>query len=202
MNIINIERENRNMHFMLDCDDVLLDWLTGFRKWLYASYEIHPDVRGPSTWSLASWLGQTDERSFELIEQFNNSQAFGELLPCPDAVEGVATLRAAGHRLTVLTSCSADHHVTKLRKENLRREFDGAFDRVICLPLGESKATWLDVLRPGIWVEDNYKNALIGANAGNKTFMMRRRHNRADEATSDQRIAWLDDWRPLVSLFS
>lgn len=200
--MINFERETRPMHFILDCDDVLLNWITGFRKWLYATHDIHPDVSGPATWSLASWLGQTDERSFELVEQFNSSQAFGELLPYEDAIEAIAKLRDAGHSFTVLTSCSADPEIIRRRRANLDREFPGAFDRIICLGLGESKSTWLQVLRPGIWIEDNYKNALAGLQAGNKTFMLRRRHNRGDESTSDRRVVWLDDWRPILSLFS
>ncbi|WP_191126164.1 hypothetical protein [Mesorhizobium sp. B2-1-2] len=200
--VINFERENRNMHFILDCDGVLLDWTRGFRHWVFANHGIKPSASGPRTWSLFNWLGLPEERCFELIQQFNASQAFGELYPIDGAKEAVAKLKAAGHKLTVLTSCSDDPVALRRRKDNLDREFDGALDRVICLALRESKTAWLEVLRGGIWIEDNYKNAMMGVNAGHKTFMLRHRHNAEDERTTDSRIQWVDNWRPIVSLFS
>ncbi|MER9833409.1 hypothetical protein NKJ28_00330 [Mesorhizobium sp. M0145] len=181
---------------------MLLDWQRGFRLWLRANHDIIPNQGGPSSWSLAAWLGVTEARSFELIAGFNASQAFGELYAMDGAIDAVAKLHQAGHRLTVLTSCSADSVVLKRRKENLRRVFGVMIERVICLALGESKAGWLEVLKSGIWIEDNYKNAMVGMKAGHKTFMMRRRHNRADELTTDSKIVWIDDWRPVISLFS
>jgi hypothetical protein len=190
------------MHIIIDCDDVLLDWQRGFRSWLFAHHNIRPDEGGPSSWSLAGWLGVPEARCIELIAGFNESTRFGELYAFPDAIEAVARLKANNHEMTVLTSCSNDPAVTARRKENLRREFDGAFDRIVCLGLGESKADWLKVLRSGIWIEDNYKNAMMGYDAGNKTFVMRRRHNRSDEKTSNPNLVWVDDWRPIVTLFS
>ncbi|MER8924311.1 hypothetical protein [Mesorhizobium sp. M0859] len=191
------------MHFILDCDDVLLDWQRGFRHWIYANHGIKPEARGPMSWSLFKWLGVPEARCMELIADFNASQAFGELYAMDGAIDAVAKLHQAGHRLTVLTSCSADPVVLARRKENLQRVFGVMIERVICLALGESKAGWLEVLKSGIWIEDNYKNAMVGSDAGHITYMMRRRHNRADEATATNRsITWIDDWRPVVSLFS
>lgn len=190
------------MHFIIDCDDVLLDWQRGFRSWLFANHGMRPDPDGPSSWSLAEWLGVPESRCLDLITGFNESDAFGGLHAFPDAIEAIAALKRAGHRLTVLTSCSSNPAVVNRRRENLRRQFDYAIDRIICLDLGETKKDWLDVLRTGIWIEDNYRNAMMGLHAGNDTFMMRRRHNRADEPNSHPHIKWVDDWRPIVSLFS
>lgn len=196
------EKENRNMHFIIDCDDVLLNWLRGFRSWLLKYRGIRPDEDGPDSWSLAAWLGVTDKRAAELIAQFNDSPAFGDLAAFPDAIEAVRTLKASGHRLTVLTSCSDDPMVIARRTANLRDQFGDVFNRVVCLGLGQSKRDWLDVLRTGVWIEDNYKNAMMGHEAGNKTFVMRRRHNREDERNSHRDLVWVDDWRPIISLFS
>lgn len=190
------------MHFMIDCDDVLLDWQQGFRSHLFNRHAIRAPAEGPSSWSLAEWLGISEQRCLDLITEFNASQQFGELAPMPGAFSAVQRLARQGYRLTVLTSCSDDPVIVDRRKENLRRVFGGAFDRIICVGLLESKRTWLDVLRPGIWIEDNYRNALMGKDAGNKTFVMRRSHNRADEATSDPHLIWCDDWQPIISHFS
>ncbi|RWF33746.1 hypothetical protein [Mesorhizobium sp.] len=200
---INFERENRNMHFILDCDGVLLDWTRGFRHWVHANHGIKPSASGPRSWSLFNWLGLPEERCFELITEFNASQAFGELYAQGDAPEAMAKLKAAGHKLTVLTSCSDDPVALQRRKQNLDREFAGIFDRVICLALRESKAKWLEVLERGIWIEDNYKNAMIGSDAGHTTFMLRHLHNAEDEKSASNRsITWVDNFAPIVSLFS
>lgn len=190
------------MHFILDCDDVLLDWRRGFRHWIFANYGIKPASDPSISWGLAAWLGVPEARSMELIAEFNGSQAFGELYAMDGAIDAVAKLHAAGHRMTVLTSCSADPVAVRRRKQNLRQVFGVMLNRVVCLDLGESKAGWLEVLNGGIWIEDNYKNAMMGLKAGHKTFMMRRRHNRDDEKDTDSRIVWIDDWRPIISLFS
>lgn len=190
------------MHFILDCDGVLLDWTRGFRHWVFANHGIKPSASGPKSWSLFQWLGLPEDRCFELIQQFNASQAFGELYPIAGAKEAITKLKAAGHKLTVLTSCSDDPVALKRRRQNLDNEFDGAFNRIICLALREPKAPWLEVLRGGIWIEDNYKNAMMGVNAGHKTLMLRHRHNEEDERSTDPRIQWIDDWRPVISLFS
>lgn len=190
------------MHFIIDCDGVLLDWQRGFRSWVFRHRGVRPLTDEPQSWSLAEWLGLDEHECRTLIEQFNASQEFGQLAALPDAVDAVGRLHRAGHRLTVLTSCSSRPEIANRRRENLRREFGQGFDRVICLDLHECKRTWLDVLRPGVWIEDNYRNALQGMYAGNKTFMLRRSHNRADEIAGDDRIQWIDDWRPIISLFS
>jgi FMN phosphatase YigB (HAD superfamily) len=190
------------VHFILDCDDVLLDWIRGFRSWLFDTYRITPTAPAPSSWSLAEWTGVTESRCRELIAEFNASERFGLLNAIPEAVSAVARLKARGHKLTVLTSCSADPAIVGRRRENLNREFYGAFERVICLGLGEPKSMWLAVLRRGIWIEDNYKNALAGHNAGHETIMMRRSHNREDEFASIPHIRWVDDWRSIVSSFA
>lgn len=174
---IEIERENRNVHFILDCDDVLLDWQRGFRHWIFANCGIRPEVRGPRSWSLFKWLGVPEARCLELIADFNASQAFGELYAMDGAIDAVAKLHQAGHKMTVLTSCSADPVTIQRRKINLQQVF-------------------------GVMIEDNYKNAMLGVERGNKTFMLQRRHNRDDELTTDSRIVWIDDWRPVISLFS
>lgn len=182
-------------HVILDCDDVLLDWLGGFRAWLRGRHESVPS-EPPSTWSLADWLGVSDSECLRLIAEFNDSWFFGRLDPVPGAVEAVTALRDSGYTLTVLTSCSDDPVVARRRRENLEGVFGTSFDRVVCLGLGESKATWLSALRHGIWVEDNYKNALHGLSAGHRTYMVRRSHNRADEQQSHPEITWIDDLRP------
>jgi len=194
--------EGNQMHFIIDCDDVLLDWRGGFTRWLGENQSIFPCSLGSKYWGMSQWLGVTPERSLELIAEFNASPAFGELVACPGAQNAVDVLRFRDHRLTVVTSCSADPLIVRRRESNLRAAFGDAFNRVICLPLGESKLPWLQILRHGVWVEDNYRNALAGFQAGHKTFMIRQPWNRADEPHTNPHIQWVDNWAPIISLFA
>ncbi|WP_181173126.1 hypothetical protein [Mesorhizobium sp. B2-4-1] len=190
-------------HFIFDCDDVLLDWVGGFRDFLVGIGHAPAEPR-PRDWSMAEWIGIEDAATLRLIEVFNSSPAFGQLKPYDDALEMVRQLKDEGHTLTVLTSCSDDPNIVDLRVKNLRDCFGDVFPRVICLPLGQSKSQWLEVLRPGIWIEDNYKNALIGQAAGHKTFILRRPHNRKHEIGAhrafvvnpheigDDMVTWID----------
>ena len=188
-------------HIILDCDDVLLDWIGGFRAFLREHFwTISVPEEGPNNWSLANWLGIPDERCLLLIETFNATKKFGQLQPMPGAVEAIAAIKAKGYAMTVLTSCSDDPAVAVRRRQNLAAVYGDTFKRVVCLGLGESKSTWLTALKTGIWIEDNYKNALAGMMAGHRTYMMRRSHNRADERQSHSAITWIDDLQSISLL--
>ena len=190
------------MHVILDCDDVLLSWKDGFAHFMRDEYGIETDPEGPHDWDMAAWLGVDAATARRRTTEFNAHRRFGGLDPVPGAVAAIEALAAAGCRMTVLTSCSDAGFVVERRRRNLHAHFGDAFSQIICLPMGMPKSSWLWVLRPGIWIEDNYGNALHGHEAGHKTFMMRRSHNRVHEPGSHPDIAWVDDWSPIVALFS
>lgn len=199
--MIDFHRLNRNLHIILDCDDVLLDWLDGFKNFVSA-VECRRIEGLPSSWDMSTWLGLTPAASREMIAQFNHSSRFAALKACPNAVENVAALKEMGHRLTVLTSCSDHAVVVARRKINLEQIFGDVFEQVICLPLGESKKKWLGILERGLWIEDNYGHAVSGHDCGHKSFMVRRSHNRSHEKPGDPLVTWIDDLRPIASLLS
>ncbi|MGA1831648.1 hypothetical protein [Rhizobium wenxiniae] len=196
------EENFRSQHIILDCDDVVLDWMSGFQAHVRRVTGIIPDPAGPTTWEMGEWLGIQDEVILELIRGFNGSPAFGHLDARYDALMALPALHRMGHKLTVLTSCSADEEIVRRRRENLEAHFGDIFQQVICIPLRESKRKWLNILERGIWVEDNYKNATLGHGCGHRTFMVRRRHNRSHETPGDPIVTWVDDLRSIVSLFN
>ncbi|QNP78397.1 hypothetical protein [Agrobacterium tumefaciens] len=199
--MIDFHRQNRNLHIILDCDDVLLDWLGAFRRFVSA-IENRPIEGLPDSWDMSGWLGLTPAASREMVVGFNHSSQFEYLEACPLAVENVSALKEMGHRLTVLTSCSDNPLIVARRKINLERVFGDVFEQVICLPLGESKKKWLGILERGIWIEDNYDHAIAGHDNGHKSFMVRRSHNRSRETPGDPLVTWVDDLRPIISLLS
>lgn len=182
-----------------DCDGVLLDWETGFRRWLVAECIANPSPDGPVSWDMDSWVGQP---AAPLVERFNASEKFGQLLPMRFAIESVIALHKRGHPLFVLTSCSSEATIANRRRANLERFFGNRFESITCLDLGQKKASHLEALRdelgPCFWVEDHPGHGRAGYAAGHSVYMKRHNHNRSAE-TSDCPLTWVDDWREIKS---
>lgn len=189
-------------HFIFDCDDVLLDWITAFTKWL-PKVGFNPDPDGPNTWDLSEWLGTNKTYTRRLVQQFSMSKEFASLAPVENARETVLTLKQAGHMCSVLTACGDDAQTAQARFHNLHMCFDQRFTKhtfasIKCIPLGASKFDHLRrysaVKDSVVFVEDSYKNALDGVAVGLKTYCIRKRHNRQDEAKDNlSGVIWIDD---------
>lgn len=184
---------------LLDCDDVLLNWIGGFR--FYASSRLERTIKGmPQSWDMGAWLGTTSAVAVELIQEFNASSEFGFLRAVNGSKEVIARLHADREiRLHVITSCSSDIDTVRMRRLNIEREFgEDVFDSIHCLDLGQPKLKILQAWSPGaIWVEDNYKNALMGADAGHKVLMRERPHNAQFRDLHDARVVWFKEWDEL-----
>lgn len=147
------------------------------------------------------WLGTEPHETIQLIEEFNSSDDFGKLSPVEGAVNALNT--AIAHhgervRFHVVTSCSSDWDTVEMRKANLKRYFGPIFGSVHCLDLGQSKEVLLHAFEPGIWIEDNLKNALIGVRAGHRTFMRQTSHNHRHRAEAEAAgITWFTRWDEL-----
>src|SRR5690606_34351090 len=143
-----------------------LDWQRGFRSWLKDQKAVYTHPSGPTSWCMSEWLGIPPSNCLELVAEFNASYDFGRLPPHIDAVEALSDLRASGHSIYVITSCGDDQQTYLRRSANLSMHFGDLISELIVVPLGVSKETHLAAFAPSIWVEDNYKNALMGVACG------------------------------------
>ena len=192
---------------ILDCDGVLLDWETGFRKWVLRHRPTTAFAsKYPSDWDLSHWIGCTPDESMALIKEFNQSAYFGSLGPMPGAARTLYELERLGHPLFVVTSCSSDPAVRLRRERNFSVIFAAQFQRVICLDLGVSKLETLRAFRmiygECIWVEDNLKNALDGFTAGHRSFFLRRPHNETQWELEKKGISPVNPIENLADLLS
>ena len=190
-------------HIIFDCDDVLLDWMGGFKAFL-PSVGFSPDPAGPDNWDMSGWIGTSPSHTRKLVAYFNHKPEFSSLKAIPGAKEKVWDLNAKGHSCHVLSSCGDDNRVTTSRRHNLFMHFnrvrmggeDFAFKRITTLPLGGNKLTELRKWPAAntVFVEDNFQNALSGALLLMKTYCIRKPHNRADEAAdAASGVIWIDD---------
>lgn len=186
---------------LFDCDDVLLDWIGAFRT--YAAIRLERNINGePDSWNMGGWLGTSDVVARELISEFNASKAFGDLTAVDGAIDQINKFSAYPYNMHVITSCSSDPATVKLRRENLTAVFGDVFESIHCLDLGESKLKVLQAWAPGaIWVEDNYKNALLGINAGHEVFIRTRPHNVEFRELHDSKVSWFSNWSEFLPFF-
>ena len=142
---------------------------------------------------MAEWVGRTPDETVALIEEFNASKYFGELIPHPFAVAAMTDLYARGWNIEVVTSCGCDPASVVRRTRNLTLIFKHLISDIHCVPLGTSKIATLSKFDQAHWIEDNYENALAGHMVGHKSFVIRQRHNAALEHTSHAGITWVDN---------
>ena len=192
-------------HYIFDCDDVLLDWQTGFTTYL-ADRGIDLDPAGPQSWDLSKWIGCSDEAARSWVARFNGSASFGKLAAMPGARDVVWALRDAGHTVSVLTACGDAVGIPRMRVQNLVTAFGSdTFRSITILDLGGSKFDAL--VRAAtcygeniVFIEDNFQHAQAGVLSGIKSYCLRRSHNRRCEIenpTSD--VIWIDDLREILS---
>lgn len=184
---------------LLDCDDVLLDWLGGFAD--FAAERLNrPIEHDPHDWDMSEWLGVNVDVVCELISEFNASPAFGDLKAVDGSRDVIHTMLSDGCRLHVITSCSSARSTVEMRRANLEREFGvGTFDSIHCLDLGQSKQTILQAWKPGaLWIEDNYKNALMGLEAGHDVLIRERAHNKQYQELHEDRVGWFSEWKEML----
>lgn len=195
-------------HYIFDCDDVLLDWIGGFKAWL-PSQGIYPITDLPVTWEMDRWLNVTKQRVRDLVTLFNQSPDFAKLAEIPGARDTVWRLNDAGHTCSVLTACGDAFQVRQARYHNLSVVFnkthmggeERAFTKIIILPLGSSKFDYLFRFtsnydpRKVVFVEDNFEHAKSGVTNGITSYCIRKRHNRIDEAAfaASSTVRWIDD---------
>jgi len=193
-------------HFILDCDDVLLDWQGGFIEHC-RQHGITLDPHGPQSWDLSQWMGKSSDVCRRWVEHFNESETFKNLQPRPGAREFVSRLRRAGHTCSVLTACGTATYIRSIRYQHLMTCFDQNNPNDLCslpftdihfLPLGASKFEHLykasQMSGDLVFVEDNFTHARSGVTNGIKSYCLRRSHNRRCEAENPtSEVIWVDD---------
>ena len=112
---------------------------------------------------------------FYLPRVFCNSSRIGSLKPLRDSVKYVKKLyEEHGITLDVITSLSLDPETQRLRKQNLRKVFGDAIDRIVFLDTGADKDDMLEEWRGSelLWVEDKFENAKLGIDMGLQSILI------------------------------
>lgn len=179
---------------LTDVDGVLLDWAQGFDAFLEQHYKIK--VKDPTQYTAhLRWEG-TREQMKTLTWHFNMSAWMRYLNPLRDSVPVVKQLGEEGWRFIAITSMHVDSYAHKLREDNLKELYGNVWTQVICLPTGgdkdEALLPWKD--SGYVWVEDKFSNAVLGADMGLNSILMKHDFN---AYMDDSRLTKVDNWQQI-----
>lgn len=187
---------------LVDCDGVLLNWYEGFRNFAEAALGRTLCPKGPQEFDVTKWLGVEHVReAVDLVRRFNSGEAgyFAKLAPMEGAVEAIAALRSQGREIYVITSCSTEPAIVAMRRQNLIDVFGDIFTEIHCLDMTDTKDALLSEYRAATWVEDKFENAVAGAAAGHRTYLIRASYNVGFEDTNVVRgVTWVNGWSDIV----
>lgn len=167
--------------FILDCDEVLLKWIDGFRNWLARTGRIAN--AGPSVYfELENWLGIDTPTARSWVRAFNDDPegGFAQLKPLEGAKDSVRLLKEAGYKIRILSKCGDAKTTVKSREDNLISVFGDVFDEIICIPTQSSKLDELLRHPKSILVDDHIDNVLAGVKAGHTSVVMQSEYSAAD----------------------
>lgn len=194
------ELESGERWALLDCDDVLVDYVGGFKAFLERT--LKRKLNGvPSSWGMDEWIGVHKDEVRDLIFQFNDTDiGFESLKPIKGAVKGLKILRAFDFKTAIVTSSSVHPYSVERRARNVRSVFGDLIDRLHIVPLGQSKRDILMTYTNAIWVEDNVGNAAVGAELGHRAFLMPAGHNKSVHGlgVSDPGVIHVNGWKELL----
>lgn len=192
---------------LTDVDGVLLNWIDAFTKWMeYQGYTNNPDAH--QEYDVCKRFDIDHEHGMKYVRLFNESSDIGFLSPIRDSEIYVPAL-AVHCEITAITSLSKRASARALREINLDRVFGGAISRLVCLPIGASKARILEAHRdnflsegvsPGdvIWIEDKPENFEDGLSVGFDSFLMVNSYNsqyRDNHPEHENRFVW--EWEEI-----
>jgi FMN phosphatase YigB (HAD superfamily) len=187
---------------ILDCDEILLNHLGGFKKYVEKYYDIET-VGEPMQYNLQDWLQCDGEQVMDLLKNFNfYSTEFGLLEPMDKfTVQNMKALRSENENVAfiVVTKSGTFGHGEVLRKVNLINVFGDIFDDIIILENYQSKRSTYAKLKEQYdivtVVDDHLANIDVAQTLGLDTVVLECSHN--IESIDDPRYQFVQDWNQM-----
>jgi uncharacterized HAD superfamily protein len=136
----------------LDCDGVLLDFLTHWEK--MAAYALGRTISvAKDTYDLKMRYGLTQDEIEHVMEIFVKEDGWSNLPPLPGAIDGAIALQQAGHRVVVVTAI--DEEFTSHRLDNFKKH-GFTPDHMYCVgaKAGHTKTAAYEIEQPVAVVDD------------------------------------------------
>jgi FMN phosphatase YigB (HAD superfamily) len=188
---------------ILDCDEILLNHLGGFKKYVEKYYDIKT-VGEPKQYNLQDWLQCDGEQVMDLLKNFNfYSYEFGLLEPMDEFTTDRMTFLEMFHpdvAFIVVTKSGTFGHGEVLRKVNLHNVFGDIFDDIIILENYQTKrgtyaklATQYDIVTV---VDDHLANIDVAQELGLDTVVLQCTHNVTEK--DNPKYNFVTDWNQMA----
>jgi hypothetical protein len=187
-----------NRYILTDFDDTILDFSRPFQAWAKdQGYSFSSCLREQPSGGIPALLGIDRDEADRIVTEFTlHSREFGALPPEPCAAEVLPELHKAGYRFVGITA-TLDHAGNWERRwKNFKDAFGFELDRLHCTGLGTSKEYYLKRYDTGVWVEDNFGHAVVGAEVGHKTYILDRSYNTTEQHPKVTRV---NDWHAIAN---
>lgn len=99
-----MEVKEEKMKIGVDIDDTKVDFVGNYILFFNQTYNKDLKREDFKTYSFNQTIGGTIEDSIKMINQFYESKLFKEMVPLPNSVEIIKSLKQAGYELFVITS--------------------------------------------------------------------------------------------------
>jgi hypothetical protein len=175
---------------LTDIDGVVLDWQAHFNDYLDKYYP-DQELFDPTVFAQGETTGK-------IIKEFNNTAWIGFLKPWKDSIEVLTELKNLGWKIYGCTSMGTDQYANALRKKNVENLMPDVFTQLDIIPFMQPKGNWLSQWRGSgaVWVEDKWSNAILGADMGIKTFLMKQSYNSKHDYAGVEKV---DNWRQIYN---
>ena len=154
---------------LTDIYGVVLDWQQHFNNYLDKYYP-GQELFDPTVFAQGEETGK-------IIKESNNTAWIGFLKPWKDPLEVLTEFKENGWHIFGCTLMGTDPIYNALRKKNIENLMPDVFARVDIIPLWNPALVIQWRGSGAIWVEDKWSNAILGADMGIKTFLMKQSYN-------------------------
>lgn len=149
-----------NHKMVLDCDGILLDYVTSFINWVEKEYDwILDETNDYSSYSMESWFTdksktkKMNKLEFQrLIDIYNSYPRV--IPPIEGSVQAVESAKEKGVEIIVVTSFGGTTGSSEFRKDYLNMLYNGCFDDIIILDLGVCKGDIIKSIQPYVFIDD------------------------------------------------
>jgi len=198
---------NKQKAVIIDCDEILLNHLGGFKKYVEKYHDIQT-VGEPEQYNLQEWLQCDGEQVMDLLKNFNfYSYEFGLLEPMDQYVVDRMQFLEMFHpevAFIVVTKSGTFGHGEVLRKVNLHNVFGDIFDDIIILENYQSKRGTYNLLSKKYdivtVVDDHLANIDVALELGLDAVVLQCRHNTNEK--DNPKYNFVTDWREMADYIS
>ena len=165
---------------ILDCDSVLLDWVTLFMSFLeirgYCLNHIK-NVKGTTKFThVSEFLKNSDVKVIDaVIKDFNSGDSLEKLPPFESCTKEVVKELSLNYNLVVLSCLGSEKSEIEKRNKNLLDVFGDVFSGIICIKYGESKENYIKAINQKYdvttFIDDRYKHIEESLHAGVKPIL-------------------------------